>query len=375
MSTPLCQNCHIRPVFTGHPYCGRTCAGAAQAAATTTNTVAQATLCQLPGCGQAAFPGSTACSRSHLSALAGSQAHPQNCRCTAFAYPGSPACSQQSPTLTRAALTTAQVAHKCLLASCPNSAAPGYAVCSQEHQLLLTLMNQLTNIQMACASSLQKQKSQPTTSATAVQTLARSKAGSSMDFYKLETNPTSYFLGNFYISENPIIFKGRPFKCSEGAYQFSRLLSSPKFLSYSPSIQNAIAALFQEADGEQSWQLMNRDPFISTLKDDTAHKAPILHNGATTSVNVVIMEEILRAKFAVGTTEWKLLQATGDTPLRETTAHGDIFWGVDTQGQGQNMLGQLLMQIRAETKPATTAAPTSSATTQSWTDWATSFFK
>ncbi|MEI8300887.1 MAG: NADAR family protein [Chlamydiota bacterium] len=371
MSTPLCQNCHIRPAFTGHPYCGRTCAGAAQAAATTTTTVAQATLCQLPGCRQPAFPGSPACSKSHLSALAGSQAHPQGCRCTAFAYPGSPACSQQSPALTRAAVTTAQVGLKCLVPSCQLPAISGYQVCSQEHQLT----NQLTNIQQACASSLHKQKSQPTTSIAAVQTLARSKAGSSMDFYKLETNPTSYFLGNFYISENPIIFRGLTFKCSEGAYQFSRLLTSQNFLSYPPSIQNAIAALFQEADGEQSWQLMNKDLFISTLKDDTAHKAPILHNGATTSVNVVIMEEILRAKFAVGTTEWKLLQATGDTPLRETTAHGDKFWGVDTQGQGQNRLGQLLMQIRAETKPATTAAPTSSEPTQSWGAWAASFFK
>jgi ribA/ribD-fused uncharacterized protein len=58
------------------------------------------------------------------------------------------------------------------------------------------------------------------------------------------------------------------------------------------------------------------------------------------------MEALLRLKFAIPELA-KLLQDTGDQDLVEGNAWNDTFWGV-CRGNGQNNLGKLLMQIRAE---------------------------
>lgn len=42
-----------------------------------------------------------------------------------------------------------------------------------------------------------------------------------------------------------------------------------------------------------------------------------------------------------------LLQLTGDARLEETNTWGDTYWGV-CGGRGLNMLGEILMQVRAE---------------------------
>lgn len=42
------------------------------------------------------------------------------------------------------------------------------------------------------------------------------------------------------------------------------------------------------------------------------------------------------------------LQATGERELVETNWWGDVYWGRTLEGVGENNLGQLLMEIRAE---------------------------
>lgn len=343
MSTLSCQNCHSKPPFTGSVYCSRTCAGlngsAAQDLARRTEQVASRPLCQVHGCTKEAYCDSSgvyskACSRSHRDLLTPSTA------------------------------AVHHVATKCLLPSCTNAQAPGFPACSRQHidelSLLQYVPTKLPVIQKACAASL---TSQPKISPEVVE--AHSTHSSSIDFYQAATNPTTSFLGNFHITSIPIMFRGLPFKCAEGAYQYSKLLVSQTFLQYSPATQSAIAQLFQEADGHEAWVLTNKNSNIIPLIDPAAHKL----GGA----NVVMMEEILRDKFQLGSEERKLLQATGDKPLRECTGGKDTYWGLDSAGNGQNKLGQLLMQIRDETKSS--AAPTQTAPTSSWGAWAKSFFE
>ena len=63
---------------------------------------------------------------------------------------------------------------------------------------------------------------------------------------------------------------------------------------------------------------------------------------------VKVMLWLLRRKFKHPELRAKLL-ATGDTALVEGNTWGDTFWGVDLRtGQGQNMLGKLIMKVRAE---------------------------
>ena len=57
------------------------------------------------------------------------------------------------------------------------------------------------------------------------------------------------------------------------------------------------------------------------------------------------MASLLFAKFAQPELR-KLLCETGDADLVEGNTWGDKFWGV-CEGKGKNMLGLLLMQVRA----------------------------
>lgn len=64
------------------------------------------------------------------------------------------------------------------------------------------------------------------------------------------------------------------------------------------------------------------------------------------------MKNILRAKFARGLVvvnplALRLIQ-TGNTELIEGNTWGDTFWGQCPLGNGENMLGKLLMKVRTE---------------------------
>ena len=59
-----------------------------------------------------------------------------------------------------------------------------------------------------------------------------------------------------------------------------------------------------------------------------------------------VMLEINRLKYRIPDLREKLL-ATGDSVIIEGNAWGDVFWGV-CKGVGENHLGRILMQIRAE---------------------------
>ena len=60
-----------------------------------------------------------------------------------------------------------------------------------------------------------------------------------------------------------------------------------------------------------------------------------------------IMLELLHEKFKLDSELGKRLAATGDRPLIEGNTWNDTFWGV-CKGKGMNMLGSLLMIVRAE---------------------------
>jgi N-glycosidase YbiA len=64
-----------------------------------------------------------------------------------------------------------------------------------------------------------------------------------------------------------------------------------------------------------------------------------------------IMREALRAKFAQHPQLRSLLLSTGDAELIEHTRN-DSYWADGGDGSGKNMLGKLLMELRAELRPA-----------------------
>ena len=66
-------------------------------------------------------------------------------------------------------------------------------------------------------------------------------------------------------------------------------------------------------------------------------------------VKIVVMRNVLRCKFSQNPELKAKLIATGDAELIEGNKHRDVFWGV-CNGKGQNHLGKLLMEVRAELK-------------------------
>jgi ribA/ribD-fused uncharacterized protein len=131
------------------------------------------------------------------------------------------------------------------------------------------------------------------------------------------------FLSNLFAEA--VEFEGRVFPCAEYAYQFGKpnkvnvaewLMAAP-----TPSLcAQAAHALF-------GWQ----------IRSDWAQ------------IKVERMRDVLRAKFTQHEYLRKQLLATGDAELIEESTM-DAFWGIGKKGNGQNMLGKLLMEVRAELK-------------------------
>lgn len=69
------------------------------------------------------------------------------------------------------------------------------------------------------------------------------------------------------------------------------------------------------------------------------------------SVKVGVMREALLAKFQQHPALAALLLSTGEAKLVEHTEN-DSYWGDGGDGSGRNMLGQLLMEVRARLRVA-----------------------
>ena len=65
------------------------------------------------------------------------------------------------------------------------------------------------------------------------------------------------------------------------------------------------------------------------------------------SVKDDVMRGAIRAKFTQHDDCRRELLGTGDAPLVEKTT-GDCYWGCGTNGDGKNMLGKILVELRAE---------------------------
>jgi ribA/ribD-fused uncharacterized protein len=65
------------------------------------------------------------------------------------------------------------------------------------------------------------------------------------------------------------------------------------------------------------------------------------------SVKIAVMRKALQAKFTQHPDIQAILLATGDAKIVEHTEN-DRYWGDGGDGSGQNWLGRLLMELRAE---------------------------
>ena len=136
-------------------------------------------------------------------------------------------------------------------------------------------------------------------------------------------DPPYEFLTNFY--EIPVTWEGLTYPSNEAAFQAAKVLSDEDRLPFT---------LLPPAKAKRRGRQV-------TLRSDWEQ------------VKTRVMTEIVRAKFTQHPELAARLLATGDALLIEGTTWGDTCWGIDlTTGEGENRLGQILMQIRAELRSA-----------------------
>ena len=129
------------------------------------------------------------------------------------------------------------------------------------------------------------------------------------------------FLSNMY--KRPVMYRGVECSCAETAYQLAKIIDTDIWEEYKD--------VFPMLSGKDAKEVGNCIPL----------------DGSWENKKIKVMEEVLRAKFINDDLMKYYLKQTEGILLVEYNAWGDNFWGI-YRGSGQNMLGQLLMELRRE---------------------------
>ena len=124
------------------------------------------------------------------------------------------------------------------------------------------------------------------------------------------------FLSNFHKCE--VEFEGVTYPSVEHAFQAAKTLDYDERLKFTKGSPVTVKGMGRRLKLRSDWE---------DVKDD-------------------VMYACLKSKFQNPEIRKKLLD-TGDAVLIEGNNHGDRYWGM-VNGEGQNKLGQLLMQVRSD---------------------------
>ena len=142
-------------------------------------------------------------------------------------------------------------------------------------------------------------------------------------FYRASEKPYGAFSN---LHRRPIVFEGETYATSEHAYQAGK--------ARKPEVRQ--------------WVLAAPSPALVAMAAHGLYYWDIVPGWSRTKFDR--MRGVLRAKFTQHDDLRKLLLSTGDTRLIESaTVDNEVnrLWG-EVNGEGRNMLGELLMELRAE---------------------------
>lgn len=126
-----------------------------------------------------------------------------------------------------------------------------------------------------------------------------------------------FFLSNFF--EAPVVYDGISYRNNEAAFQAQKTKTKEERRMFSELNPSEAKRLGRRVDLCGDWE----------------------------NVKVYVMTDIVRAKFTQNPDLGQKLLDTNDEQLVEGNTWGDRYWGT-VNGQGQNRLGIILMQIRDE---------------------------
>lgn len=143
------------------------------------------------------------------------------------------------------------------------------------------------------------------------------------------------FLSNYH--DAPIAIDGEAWQSTEFYYQAQK--------SHDPDYRDAV----RKAKSADHAKGIGSDPGRSRK----ARKRSWFHGRREAmrldwhDVKMAVMETAVRAKFTQNQELRALLLDTADAEIIEDSTH-DPFWGIGRDGQGENRMGRLLMQMRQE---------------------------
>lgn len=125
------------------------------------------------------------------------------------------------------------------------------------------------------------------------------------------------FLSNFY--DAPVIYDGIVYRNSESAFQAQKCTNKEERIQFANLSPSEAKHLGRRISLRKDWE----------------------------SVKLSIMKDIVREKFLQNPELLEQLLETGDAYLEEGNDWGDRIWGT-VNGQGRNLLGFTLMELRDE---------------------------
>ena len=159
-------------------------------------------------------------------------------------------------------------------------------------------------------------------------------------------------LSNFYICDQPLVFDGKPFATSEHLYHYLKYCypgaptASLEYAEYIRTINTPYKAKLlakQSTPRRYEWQQALSD-IIATYR-----RRGVSARGDWDSIKRDCMLLCLRIKFQTDRQCRRVLLSTGNATLIEASSR-DYYWGEGIDGNGLNMLGTLLVQVRVETR-------------------------
>jgi len=127
------------------------------------------------------------------------------------------------------------------------------------------------------------------------------------------------FLSNFYILNNGVWFEDLTYPSVEHAYQAAK------------------------------WPLNQRTQFLDVTSGQAKKLGKLAPNFNAKKWNknkTELMRSLVHQKFEKNLNLRKMLMLMEDYILEERNSWGDCFWGTNEQGEGDNHLGKILMNIR-----------------------------
>lgn len=128
----------------------------------------------------------------------------------------------------------------------------------------------------------------------------------------------------------------------KGKYYFLSNYSKSNIKINGITFLNAEASFHSFKDMKKQAEFANLDPSTAKRK---GRNVKLRHDWE--EVKNDIMYLVVKAKFEQNSDLKDKLIATGDEYLEEGNTWNDTYWGV-CKGNGKNMLGKILMQVRSE---------------------------